>query len=237
VPDRKTTSVRRLRLLIGLVVAFGVVLLAMRCIGIFPSPPVRVLPSEDESAAQFLQDVLTSQPDLREQAVAAQKEATDPKKVLGLFLKRSPDLAKGIHANKGRSYLHQACMDGNLYVTKLLLDHGADVNATNAQPAYGLTGTPLHYAAMSGQLDVARLLLKRGADPNATDDYSSTPLHKAVKGPIPAAAPMAELLLEHGADIHAIDGSRRAPLQLIEESEYGVFYGDVKRVLRRAGDK
>ncbi|MGH7972084.1 MAG: ankyrin repeat domain-containing protein, partial [Limisphaerales bacterium] len=58
---------------------------------------------------------------------------------------------------------------GNLEAVRLMLDHGADVNAVDP---FGRT--PLMYAAISDMfpLDVIKLLVERGADVNATDTHT-----------------------------------------------------------------
>jgi ankyrin repeat protein len=91
----------------------------------------------------------------------------------------------------------------------LLLDRGADPNATNWDQV-----TPLHQAVRARNLEVARVLLERGADPNARDKIrGSTPLRRAVSGTgaggtagtTDLMAPLTQLLLEHGADPDARD--------------------------------
>jgi ankyrin repeat protein len=55
-----------------------------------------------------------------------------------------------------------AAWNGHLEIVKLLLEHGADVNAKME----GL-GTALHLAASNGHLEIVKLLLENGADVNA----------------------------------------------------------------------
>ena len=59
-------------------------------------------------------------------------------------------------------------------VVKVLLAHGADVNARR----HG-NQTPLHRAAEWGRPQILRALLAAGADPNARDDDGKTPLDLA----------------------------------------------------------
>jgi ankyrin repeat protein/beta-lactamase regulating signal transducer with metallopeptidase domain len=67
------------------------------------------------------------------------------------------------------SLLHYAC--GNVDLTKLLLDRGANPNVATPR---GLT--PLHFVADGGDKAVTQLLLGRGADVHAKDVDGHTPL-------------------------------------------------------------
>ncbi|KAN0063897.1 hypothetical protein ACQY0O_003503 [Thecaphora frezii] len=71
--------------------------------------------------------------------------------------------------------LHAACSGGNEQAVRMLLLHGADVNAPrlkskNSGGGAGVEGsTPLHFAAANGHLEVVRILLEAGARPAAID--------------------------------------------------------------------
>jgi hypothetical protein len=80
-------------------------------------------------------------------------------------------------------------------VVAWLLDHHADVNATDI---FGMSA--LHQAVINGHADIAKLLLDRGADVNAVDRTGLTPLHQAAQM---GRAAIAELLLAHHADVNA----------------------------------
>jgi ankyrin repeat protein len=67
--------------------------------------------------------------------------------------------------------LHSAIANKQTEIARLLLDHGADVDATQAGDF-----TPLHEAAQNGLLDVTQWLLERGANVNA-----HPALHKSVR--------------------------------------------------------
>lgn len=56
--------------------------------------------------------------------------------------------------------LHSSVARQNLEITRILLNHGADVNAAQADDF-----TPLHEAVQNGQVDMVQLLLDYGADP------------------------------------------------------------------------
>ncbi|MEA2570688.1 MAG: uncharacterized protein QOI24_2689 [Acidobacteriota bacterium] len=90
-------------------------------------------------------------------------------------------------------------------MARLLIEHGADVNAPaeNAQRV-----APLHAAAAVSDRETAALLLERGADPNAKQDRDFTPLHgAAARGDVE----FGRLLIAHGADANAIaDGKTSA---------------------------
>jgi ankyrin repeat protein len=64
-----------------------------------------------------------------------------------------------------QSALHVASIWGALKVGRLLIEHGADVNAKNKMSG----GTPLMMAAQRGRLEFTKLLLKNGANPLQQD--------------------------------------------------------------------
>lgn len=70
--------------------------------------------------------------------------------------------------------LSWAAMVGDVDSTRLLLDHGADVNAAN-----GDGSTPLHSAVFLGHPAIARQLLDAGADPAARNERGHVPAHAA----------------------------------------------------------
>lgn len=74
--------------------------------------------------------------------------------------------------------LHAAVAGGHVDLALLLIEAGADVNATDAG-----RHTPFHLAAEAGYVPVARALFERGADAHAVDAEERTPLARAaVKG-------------------------------------------------------
>lgn len=101
--------------------------------------------------------------------------------------------------------------------TKILLEHGANVNAKG-----GNLHTALHAAAGVGNLKIIRLLLEHGADVNARGGHDRyTALHAAVSGHAPDVI---KLLVENGADIdaHEIDfEGAHGPTALCEAARLG----------------
>jgi uncharacterized protein len=94
--------------------------------------------------------------------------------------------------NKARvAPLHSAAASRQVVIARLLLEHGASVNATQ-QGGF----TPLHEAAQNGQVDMIKLLLEFEADPNQVCTDGRTPLDFAHEG---GHLDAASLLVESGA--------------------------------------
>jgi uncharacterized protein len=88
--------------------------------------------------------------------------------------------------------LHSAIANRHAAIVQLLLEHGADADAAQADAF-----TPLHEAAQNGMLDVTQWLLDRGANVNPRLSSSGkTPLTLAMEHKREAVA---ELLKQHGA--------------------------------------
>lgn len=67
--------------------------------------------------------------------------------------------------------LHSAVAARSLDITRLLLEHGAPVNACQAD-----NYTPLHAAAQNGDFEIVKLLVDAGADATLVDAEGDTPL-------------------------------------------------------------
>jgi ankyrin repeat protein len=94
-----------------------------------------------------------------------------------------------------RTPLHQAAGAGHLAIARLLLQHGARVNAMDWME--GLT--PLHLACQEGRAPMVKLLLAKGTDPNAAARDGRRPLHEAI-GSIQAV----RLLLAARVEVNAV---------------------------------
>ena len=91
-----------------------------------------------------------------------------------------------VQDSRGRTALHYAVIMNSGRTCKLLLKHGAEVNATDMNGA-----TPLMYAAFKAHLDALNTLFKHGAT-NEPDNYGQTALHwydnfDIIPGPFPRA--------------------------------------------------
>ncbi|KAL4802456.1 ankyrin repeat-containing domain protein [Aspergillus unguis] len=100
----------------------------------------------------------------------------------------TPDEINSVEPDMGQSALHWAIAHRDEASTKLLIQHGADINLRSR---YGRT--PIHLAVMDNHFGLARILLRAGADTNINDIWDVPPL--AMAGPIGI------LLIEHGADL------------------------------------
>ena len=99
-------------------------------------------------------------------------------------------------------------------VAELLIDRGAEVNATNDDDWTALT-----IAAIDGHRDVVELLIDRGADVNATDGQGQTALMFAAnKG----HRDVVELLIDRGADVNVTDDQGQTAL-MIAVTEVPIF--------------
>ncbi len=137
-------------------------------------------------------------------------------------------LVRGVHPdtpiNRG-TLLHRAVENENLELVKLLLAHGANINARNH-----LGKTPLFIAITFGSDAIAYGLIKAGADVNLADIYGRTPLHQAL---IDGNKVMVEMLLRSGADVHATDDKGYTMMQAAFQMNNVKV--DILKALLRAG--
>lgn len=124
----------------------------------------------------------------------------------------------------GRTPLHEAVRDGLTDIANVLIDSGADVNATTR----GFGETPLHYAVRFGHSDLVDILIKAGANVNAVDKDGLTPLHEAADD---GNTVLASVLIDAGADVDTRDKKGRTPLYLAIEGGNP----QVAKLLRDAG--
>ena len=105
--------------------------------------------------------------------------------------------ANSTKEDRDRDYhfaLQSAAQEGQTEAVELLLNHGADVNATD-----GFGRTALWHAALGGEADTVRLLIARGANVNPRKGNNlsdTTPLKEALESD---NQEVIKILLENGA--------------------------------------
>jgi ankyrin repeat protein len=155
---------------------------------------------------------LTFPVDADMQVVAAARAGDDARLAALLSGGASPDG----HLKTGDTVLQAAIggcpRDKMAAVARLLIDHGAKVDAQNS---YGETA--LFSAAWVGGPELVRLLLRSGADVMHRSLGGSTPLHKAAQC---AAHDAAAVLLEAGAQAEARDRGGETPLHEAAFQQY-----------------
>lgn len=122
-------------------------------------------------------------------AIAASRNSTE--QVLALLLQGGSD-PDGADSVGGRTALDYAASFNNLAMAKVLLDHGAHVDARDPSGS-----TALHWGAERGNLEVMRLLIDNKAAIDAQNRQGITPLMQAASHTQPSAV---RLLLASGAD-------------------------------------
>ncbi|GMV82487.1 MAG: hypothetical protein AMXMBFR7_36710 [Planctomycetota bacterium] len=106
-------------------------------------------------------------------------------------LERDAKLAQ-LQSSNGKRPLSCAAEFGHTKIVKLLLEHGADPNATESD---GYRAYPLYAAAKGRNLEMARALLDRGADPNAWLEAGGNAMSLALEH---GHQEMADLLASYG---------------------------------------
>ncbi|XP_037090705.1 protein phosphatase 1 regulatory subunit 27-like [Pollicipes pollicipes] len=95
----------------------------------------------------------------------------DADAVVTMLRRASVDIDVNRINSAGLTALHQAALDGNLPVVRILARFGADLNCRDTD-----TWTPLHAACAMGHHHVARYLLESGADPRLVTADGQRPL-------------------------------------------------------------
>jgi ankyrin repeat protein len=90
------------------------------------------------------------------------------------LLDADPALLDNREDDDGERPLARAALYGQLGVMRLLIERGANTNATGHRGR-----TALYYAAEQGTEEVVALLLNKGAHANIGNEYGATPLMRA----------------------------------------------------------
>lgn len=110
--------------------------------------------------------------------------------------------------------LHLACESAHVECAKLLLEHSADVRATNMK-----LQQPMHMAARAQSVECIDLLTKASADVNARDMDDRTPLHSAISVKTLNVCQAVDTLLGHHAKVNVQDHYGFTPLHLAALNE------------------
>jgi ankyrin repeat protein len=120
----------------------------------------------------------------------------------------------------GWTPLHKASFRGWIEISRILLDHGANVNAENQGE------TPLHlvsrrdYSYTQRGVDMAQLLLQHGIDIHAQDKNHDTALHSAA---FRGRLEITQVLLNHDANPSTENDKYDSPLIHRLRGEYCIF--------------
>lgn len=135
---------------------------------------------------------------------AARNKNLEPARIL---LKRNVNVNAPLPEGtfEGETPLHWACLFASDEMIRLLVAHGADVNAQSEDGR-----TALFRAASRQSVETVRFLLDHGGEVNAAATYilgtNIMPIHEAVKSP---DSEVLRLLIERGAEVNAVaEGSR-----------------------------
>ncbi|CAG8069864.1 unnamed protein product [Penicillium nalgiovense] len=104
----------------------------------------------------------------------------------------------------GRTALLAACEKGNIKITEMLLENGADVTIPDNEGRQ-----PVYVASWDGHIEIVQLLLERNVDVNIMQNYGWTPVNLASDQ---GHTEVVKLLLEHGADIRIANNNGWTPV-------------------------
>jgi ankyrin repeat protein len=118
-------------------------------------------------------------------------------------LDAEPQLMEAQHPSKDATPLTWAACMGRLGVVRLLLERGAEVNASTASSGF----TALHEAALNGHEEIVAVLLSSGADSSRKTWWRSTALVLvSIRGRLGVARQLLQHMRGRGLDERDIDG-------------------------------
>ena len=118
------------------------------------------------------------------------------------------DVENLIHHVQTFTLLHYSCTGGFVEISRVFLEHGAEINQTDDK-GY----TPLNYACVARSDALARFLLEHGANVFHRASDGETPLLIATK----VSRSLASLLVDHGAPVNVVDTNGRTPLHIVAQ--------------------
>jgi ankyrin repeat protein len=179
--------------------------------GALPDEEIGILRAWIDQGAEFQTNIKEDAPPLpidpKLQAVITAVRSGDTMAV-GKLIAANPGLVNARDRAGATPLLHAAGF-GNLATMKLLLEHGADVNAGNKRKS-----TPLFWALYD--VDKVRLLIAHGADVQARTVDGRTPLYQAAS--MANAVAVLKLLLDHDANPNAKTLTGMTPLMAASRS-------------------
>jgi len=142
-------------------------------------------------------------------------------------------LGRGANVNMrkgGWTVLMFAAREGHAEIAKILLDNGADVNASGKEGWEWGGATALIIAAEKGHTEIIKIFLARGAKVNGKNNHGNTALMYAAEFGHPEVV---KLLLASGADVTPKD--KDGETALVTATRKG--YTDIVQLLKNAGAK
>lgn len=121
------------------------------------------------------------------------------------------DKCIGIPGFNSYTALHFAAYHDHVTTMKLLLEHGAQINAHTSNK-----WVALHICADRGQPEAIQLLIQNKADVNARNDQNNTPLHLVAQRALTGneQVQLLKLFVDNGADLKARNENGRIPLHI-----------------------
>ncbi|XP_072932093.1 ankyrin repeat domain-containing protein 27-like [Epargyreus clarus] len=137
-------------------------------------------------------------------------------KISKKLLKTSPTVTS--RDSHGLTPLHMACIHGKAAVVEILIDIGAEIDATDLNEC-----TSLHYAAARGHQNALLLLLHSGANINKQNIEKNTPIHLAVNNGHLSCVKALIYFAEHGRkkiNLNCANESGNTPLHMASKWGY-----------------
>ncbi|KAM9324217.1 inversin [Gastrophryne carolinensis] len=175
--------------------------------------------------------VLLSHPSVRDEADlegrtafmwAAGKGSDEALKVM---FELDPELEINRTDKYGGTALHAASLSGQISTVRILLEHGAQVDAADV-----MKHTPLFRACEMGHREVIYTLIKGEAKVHLVDKDGRSPLHWAALG---GNANVCQILIENNINPNAQDYEGRTPLQC---AAYGGYIGCMEVLMENKAD-
>lgn len=159
-----------------------------------------------------------------------------------------PRVSSNVIGADGKSALFYALSSQQMLATKLLVEHGADVNAVS-HVTYFRDNQPVAYyeppiitATKLGSARLLELLLNAGADANSqsryislhgkTYSFDSAALHHACEQ---SSVAMVQLLLDRGADVNVTNRQGEQPLHIVSRCKQCAAQQQILQLLCHQG--